>query len=85
MKEMFALWVYGSNLMFTAQISYLLCSDSKAQVDHEDSAVMDLIRSDDWVQSEHPLLRSLCRLNCIIKGSKMLYLFLYFHFVILCL
>ncbi|KAB2619174.1 RNA methyltransferase [Pyrus ussuriensis x Pyrus communis] len=23
--------------------------DSKAQVDHEDSAVMDLIRSDDWV------------------------------------
>ncbi|CAN6681849.1 unnamed protein product [Malus baccata var. baccata] len=49
MKEMIVLWVYGSYLMFRAQISYLLCSDSKAQVDHEDSAVMDLIRSNDWV------------------------------------
>ncbi|TQE10552.1 hypothetical protein C1H46_003790 [Malus baccata] len=40
-----------------AEFSYLLCSDSKAQLDHEGNAV------DDWVQYEHPLLKAVVLLD----------------------
>lgn len=54
MEEIFILWFHLIISFCRAYISFLVhCSDWRAQVDHEDSAVMDLIRSDDWVQSEH--------------------------------
>lgn len=33
------------------RIDALYCSDSRAQVDDEDAAIMNLIRPDDWVLS----------------------------------
>lgn len=54
MEETFVLWFHQIISFCRAYISFLVhCSDWRAQVDHEDSAVMDLITSDDWVQSEH--------------------------------
>ena len=41
-------------------VIFCFCSDWRAQVDHEDSAVMDLIRSDDWVQSQHMIVNFIC-------------------------
>jgi len=31
----------------------MCCSDARAQVDDEDTAMMNIIRSDDWVHSHH--------------------------------